>query len=218
MQPRSACQQTSTDKWTAFVGVEGQGASRSRVGHQGSELLVPGLIDGHVSDRSVLRLPDELDVPFGRQCGQDCADVGLQVGPDGQQGARAETGAHCVEVFVVRRCQRVVLATVVSSRASLVAPPARCAPTPRSHRRRLLSPLVPRRGRPAAVPRRGRVLAYGPRRLCRAGRCLRTRTGPIRRARRKRSPASSRHRSPCSRSMTRISSRATARETSAPSW
>ncbi|MGW4935419.1 hypothetical protein ACWEQH_20835 [Streptomyces sp. NPDC004166] len=31
--------------------------------------------------------------------GQDCADVGLQVGPDGQQGARAKTGAHCVEVF-----------------------------------------------------------------------------------------------------------------------
>ena len=30
--------------------------------------------------------------------------------------------------------------------------------------------------------------------------------------------ASSRHQAPCSRSMTRISSRATARETSAPSW
>ncbi|WP_329271935.1 hypothetical protein [Streptomyces pseudovenezuelae] len=42
----------------------------------------------------------EQRVVFGLgQCGEDGADARGQVGPDGQHGARAEAGAHCVEVL-----------------------------------------------------------------------------------------------------------------------
>ncbi|MCQ9134676.1 hypothetical protein [Streptomyces hilarionis] len=66
----------------------------------GAERRGAGVVDDRVADRPVPRLPDELDGFPLRQRGQDGVDVRGQVGPDGQQGARAETGAHCVEVLL----------------------------------------------------------------------------------------------------------------------
>lgn len=77
----------------AFVEVHGQGAGRPRIGHQGGELLVLGVVDDRVADRPVLRLPNKLHGSLLWQRGEDRAYIGSQVGPDGQKGTRTEAGA-----------------------------------------------------------------------------------------------------------------------------
>ncbi|MFG2800061.1 hypothetical protein [Streptomyces pseudovenezuelae] len=89
----------STEQRVVFGEGQGQGTGGSGIGPMGAERLVVGVIDDRVTDRPVLCLPDELDGFLLRQCGEDGADARGQVGPDGQHGARAEAGAHCVEVL-----------------------------------------------------------------------------------------------------------------------
>lgn len=63
----------------AFVQVHGQGAGRPGVGHQTGELLILGVVDDRVSDRPVLRLPDELRGSLLWQRGEDRADIEVRV-------------------------------------------------------------------------------------------------------------------------------------------
>lgn len=86
----------------AFVEGQRQGAGRPRARHQSGQLLVVGLVDGHVADRSVRCLPDEVHGFVLGQCGKDRVDIRgeVEVGPDGQERAWAERGANGVEVVL----------------------------------------------------------------------------------------------------------------------
>ncbi|MER7916284.1 MULTISPECIES: hypothetical protein [unclassified Streptomyces] len=65
----------------------------------GGEPLVLGVVDDRVVDRAVPLFPDELHRSLLGQRREDRADIGDQIGPDGQQGARPPRPARTASRF-----------------------------------------------------------------------------------------------------------------------
>lgn len=81
-----------------LIGIQGYDADSTRAGELGGHCAELGLVHDRAGDPPVLVLPDDFHQALVGQRGQGCIDVGEQVRPDFQLGARCQLGAHRLDV------------------------------------------------------------------------------------------------------------------------